>query len=109
MAPFHPARGSLLILGVTPLKFGQRQAAFGRLNTHRSDDSTSVRPLELLFVEYRGIQYQIVETANPTGWKWTVQLDGGRTKTGLSFSREYAIFDATNAIEKALSATPKAD
>jgi len=63
----------------------------------------------LFFVEYRGIQYQIVETANPTGWKWTVQLDEGRTKTGLSFSREYAIFDATNAIEKALSATPKAD
>jgi hypothetical protein len=68
----------------------------------------SGRPLVFHFVEYRGIQYQIVETANPAGWKWTVQLDEGRTKTGLSFSREYAIFDATNAIEKALSATPKA-
>jgi hypothetical protein len=59
-------------------------------------------------VEHRGIQYLIVRTANPTGWKWTVQLDECHTKTGLSFSREYAIFDATNAIEKALSATPKA-
>jgi hypothetical protein len=59
-------------------------------------------------VEYRGIQYEVVQTANPTGWKWTVQLDGGRTKTGLSISREYAIFDATNAIEKALSAPDQA-
>jgi hypothetical protein len=68
----------------------------------------SVRPLVFSFVEYRGIQYQVVETDNPTGWKWTVQLDEGRPKPGLSISREYAIFDATNAIEKALSAAPKA-
>jgi hypothetical protein len=58
-------------------------------------------------IEHRGIQYQIVQTASPTGWKWTVQLDGGRTKTGLSCSEQYAIFDAANAIEKALSAVPK--
>ena len=58
-------------------------------------------------MEYKGIQYEVVETANPTGWKWTVHLDEGRTKTGLSFSREYAIYDATNAIEKALNASAK--
>jgi hypothetical protein len=51
-------------------------------------------------MEHRGIQYQVVQTAYPTGWKWTVQLDEGRTKTGVSFSTQYAIFDATNAIEK---------
>ena len=60
-------------------------------------------------MEYKGIQYEVIQTANPTGWKWTVQLDGGRTKTGLSISREYAIFAATNAIEKALSASDKAE
>jgi len=59
-------------------------------------------------MEYKGIQYQVVQTANPTGWKWTVQLDGGHIKTGVSFLREYAIYDATNAIEKALSVVPKA-
>jgi hypothetical protein len=59
-------------------------------------------------MEHRGIQYQVVQTASPTGWKWTVQLDGGRIKTGVSFSRQYAIFDATNAIEKALSVGSKA-
>jgi hypothetical protein len=48
-----------------------------------------------------------VRIGSPTGWKWTVQLDGGRTKTGVSFATQYAIFDATNAIEKALSASDK--
>jgi len=56
-------------------------------------------------MEHRGIQYQVVQTACPTGWKWTVQLDEGRTKTGVSFSTQYAIFDATNAIEIALGAS----
>jgi hypothetical protein len=59
-------------------------------------------------MEYRGIQYQVVLTANPTGWKWAVQLDGGRIKTGVSCSRQYAIYEVTNAIEKALSVAPKA-
>jgi hypothetical protein len=53
-------------------------------------------------MEHRGMQYQVVQTASPTGWKWTVQLDGSRTKTGVSFSKTNAIFEATNAIEKAL-------
>jgi len=54
------------------------------------------------------IEYQVVQTASPTGWKWTVHLDDGQTKTGMSSTEQYAIFDATNAIEKALSAPPKA-
>jgi hypothetical protein len=58
-------------------------------------------------MEYRGAQYQVEQTASPTRWKWTVRLDGGSIKTGVSCSREYAIYDATNAIEKALSVTPK--
>jgi hypothetical protein len=59
-------------------------------------------------MEHKGIEYQIVETTHPTGWRWTVHLDDGQTKTGMSSSRQYAIYDATNAIEKALSAPPKA-
>jgi hypothetical protein len=59
-------------------------------------------------MEHRDIEYQVVQTASPTGWRWTAQLDEGRIKTGVSFSRQYAIFDATNAIEKALSASDKA-
>jgi hypothetical protein len=58
-------------------------------------------------VEHKGIQYQVVQTANPTGFKWTVQLDQSRTKTGVSFSKNNAIFEAINVIDKALSASPK--
>jgi hypothetical protein len=59
-------------------------------------------------MKYRGIQYQVVQTPNPTGWKWTAQLEGGHIKTGVSCSRQYAIYEVTNAIEKALSVAPKA-
>jgi hypothetical protein len=59
-------------------------------------------------MEHKGIEYQIIQSAHPSGWRWTVHLDDGHTKTGVSSSRQYAIYDATNAIEKALSAPPKA-
>ena len=53
-------------------------------------------------MEHKGIEYQVVQTANPTGWKWTVHLPEGRTKTGVSFSRGHAIFYAILAIDKAV-------
>jgi hypothetical protein len=59
-------------------------------------------------MKHKDIEYQIIQSAHPTEWRWTVRLDDGHSKTGISISREYAIFDATNAIEKALSAAPKA-
>ena len=59
-------------------------------------------------MEHKGVEYQIIPSAHPTGWRWTVHLDDGHSKTGVSSSRQYAIYDATNAIEKALSAPPKA-
>jgi hypothetical protein len=58
-------------------------------------------------MEYRGIQYQVVQTANPTGFKWTVHLDESRTKTGVSYSRGNAIFNAVRTIDKALGGTAK--
>jgi hypothetical protein len=58
-------------------------------------------------VEHKGVQYQVVESANPTGWKWTVQLADGRTITGVSFSRGHAIFYAINAIDKVMNDVTK--
>jgi hypothetical protein len=58
-------------------------------------------------MEHRGIEYRVVQTANPTGWRWTVYLDGGRTKTGASFSKGRAIFNAVRAIEKAIIPLPE--
>jgi hypothetical protein len=59
-------------------------------------------------VEHKGVQYQVVQTANPTGFKWIVHLDENRTKTGLSYSRTSAISSAVRAIDKVMSASAKA-
>jgi hypothetical protein len=50
-------------------------------------------------MQHKGVQYQVVETANPSGWRWTVELDEGRTKTGVACSRAHAALYAINAIE----------
>ena len=57
-------------------------------------------------MEHRGIPYQVVQ-ASPSGWRWTAQLDDTRTRTGTSFSRGNAIFQAVAAIDKALGLLPK--
>jgi hypothetical protein len=49
-------------------------------------------------MEYRGIEYTIVQTANPTGWKWTVHL-GKRAKTGTAFNRIAACRFAERTID----------
>jgi hypothetical protein len=51
-------------------------------------------------VDYKGIEYSIVQTANPTGWKWTVFLDATRTRTGIAHSRAHAVLDAERTIDK---------
>jgi hypothetical protein len=51
-------------------------------------------------MEYKGIEYEVVQTANPTGWKWIVRLDADRRKSGISVSRMMAITNAKRAIEK---------
>jgi hypothetical protein len=51
-------------------------------------------------MEYKGFKYTVVQTANPTGWKWTVWLDERRTKTGTAFSRALAMTFAQQAIER---------
>ena len=60
-------------------------------------------------MEHRGIQYQVVQTASPTGWRWTVQLDDKRIRAGISFSKGNAIFQAVTAIDKALGPPPEID
>jgi hypothetical protein len=55
-------------------------------------------------MEHKGIPYRIVEMARPTGFKWIVELDASRTKTGFSSSKGNAVFNAVRAIEKSLEA-----
>jgi hypothetical protein len=49
-------------------------------------------------MEFRGIPYTVVQTAAPTGWKWTVSIDAKRTKIGAAFSRLGAIRRAEKVI-----------
>jgi hypothetical protein len=58
-------------------------------------------------MEHKGVEYVIVQTANPTGWKWTIHLDQTRTRTGLSPTREGAVFQALRTIDKNIASRPK--
>ena len=51
-------------------------------------------------MEYRDTEYQILQTANPTGWKWTVLIAGEKIRTGPAYNRASAI--AQRAIDKLL-------
>jgi hypothetical protein len=59
-------------------------------------------------MDYKGIEYEVLQTANPTGWKWIVHLDAGRRKSGISFSKPMAITSAKHAIKKALKVLGRA-
>lgn len=56
----------------------------------------------LAAMEYKGIQYNVVQTVNPTGFRWTVQLDVGHTRWGFSHSMNTAILDARHNIDQEL-------
>jgi len=53
-------------------------------------------------MEHKGLTFSVVQTANPTGWKWIVQLDERRTKTGSAPTRVQAVRRATLAIDNAI-------
>jgi hypothetical protein len=53
-------------------------------------------------MEYKTIQFEVVETTNPYGWKWIVFLDATRTRTGIGLTRADAVLDAELVIDKVL-------
>jgi hypothetical protein len=58
-------------------------------------------------MEYRDTEYQILQTANPTGWKWTVLFAGQHIRTGSAYNRAGAIALAQRAIDKLLNSGMK--
>jgi len=55
-------------------------------------------------MEYRGVQYTIVE--DERGWQWSVVLDGPpKTKSGHALSKGTAILKVWAAIDRALART----
>ena len=55
--------------------------------------------VSLSSMEYRDTEYQILQTANQTGWKWTVLFDGQHIRTGSAYNRAGAIALAQRAID----------
>lgn len=57
-------------------------------------------------MEHKGIEYSVVQTTNPVGWKWIVYLPGRPPKTGTSTNRKIALLHARNAIDQAVEVRP---
>jgi hypothetical protein len=57
-------------------------------------------------MEHKGIPFSAVQTANPTGWKWTVDFPGRKPKSGVSANRVMAIRAAKIAIDHAIKVKP---
>jgi len=49
-------------------------------------------------MEHQGIEYTIVQTINPSGWKWSFERHGRSPRTGIAFNRAEAIAAAQRAI-----------
>jgi len=50
-------------------------------------------------MEHQGIEYTVVQTINPSGWKWSFERNGRSPRTGIAFDRSEAI----NAVQRAIS------
>ena len=57
-------------------------------------------------MEHKGVEYSVVQTTNPVGWRWIVYLPGRPPKTGTSPNREIALRLALNAIDQAVKERP---
>jgi hypothetical protein len=57
-------------------------------------------------MEHKGIQFSVLQTANPTGWRWSFQIEGRQPKIGAADSRQLAIRLAEIAIDKAIRMKP---
>jgi hypothetical protein len=53
-------------------------------------------------MEYKAIQFEIIQETNPFCWKWIVFLDAARMRTGIALTRADAVLDAEFTIDKAL-------
>jgi hypothetical protein len=53
-------------------------------------------------MDYKGVEFQVVQASNPCRWKWTAFLDAIRMQSGVALTRADAALDAELAIEAAL-------
>ena len=54
-------------------------------------------------MEYKGVEYTVVQMADDTGWRWEVRFGGGKTKSGVTpLSRAAAIQVAEYEIDRVI-------
>jgi hypothetical protein len=54
-------------------------------------------------MQYKGVEYSVVQLTEGTGWRWEIRFDDGKTKSGVSrVSRAVAIKIARSEIDRAL-------
>jgi hypothetical protein len=57
-------------------------------------------------MEYKGIHFNVVQTSYPYGWRWTVLLDNGQTKSGTERNHAWAVNVALRVITEARAREP---
>src|SRR5216684_5026235 len=52
-------------------------------------------------MEYKGVEYSVVQLTEGTGWRWEIRLDDGKNKSGSTpVSRAVAIKQAEHEIDR---------
>jgi hypothetical protein len=58
-------------------------------------------------MEYKGVEYTVVQLTEGLGWRWEVRFDDGKNKSGVTpVSRAVAIKQAETEIDRALKNRP---
>jgi hypothetical protein len=54
-------------------------------------------------MEYKGVEFSVVQLTDNSGWRWEIRFSDGRTKTGvMAASRAAAIKTAEFEIDRAM-------
>jgi len=53
-------------------------------------------------MEYKGVEYAVVQMAGGAGWKWEVRFDDGKNKSGVAPDRALAIKLAEFEIDRVI-------
>ena len=55
-------------------------------------------------MEYKGVEYSVVQLTDGIGWRWEIRLDDGKNKSGSTpVSRAVAIKQAKREIDRILN------
>jgi len=87
--------------------FGKKETPHARNYLRYVGNRTATPAQDLRFsaMEHKGIEYTVVQTANPTGWRWTVELaPPQKSRTGVTQHRATAVAKVIATIDSLASA-----